>query len=488
MNLNKQTLQPPTNLRKETINVLVGEIKKVRKHSSKLIFVTISILQRGGDDSINNTPLQLAIQPQNSKLLETSYRKQHKLLKPHVKIHASGIYGHTKTKTKTLFVTDFYVMKFLPGIHSSVLWLFLQVLEEKVIDVELGCSYVNETVSRMENILTLKKHDKKKWCSTKAREISTGRARRGRAKAPVLTAENKMIMKKYETMVFMNEIILDTTFLDSTMHLGHADPTKNLKQFLSLPSKATSSTSNNNTSINNMGNINKRLEYAKFKKRPQVQTMIKIVKENIILKEEQVIIDVGGGRGDLGLALALSFPKQKVIVLEPNEPSLKTGEERAKELNIQNVEFICDKLENLDVVNIHKNESLRPLIVGLHCCGGLSDAILHLCGQKKISFCIVTCCFNSYHELRPPVVKLCDSNDEFMTLARIAETNDFKDIGIQYHATRIINNLRILKHIKTADNEISAKLPLQSLAWTAIKMYRFPRQWSKRNYVLCGVF
>ena len=75
-----------------------------------------------------------------------------------------------------------------------------------------------------------------------------------------------------------------------------------------------------------------------------------------------------------------------------------------------------------------------------------------------------------------------------MTLARIAETNDFKDIGIQYHATRIINNLRILKHIKTADNEISAKLPLQSLAWTAIKMYRFPRQWSKRNYVLCGVF
>ena len=171
MNLNKQTLQPPTNLRKETINVLVGEIKKVRKHSSKLIFVTISILQRGGDDSINNTPLQLAIQPQNSKLLETSYRKQHKLLKPHVKIHASGIYGHTKTKTKTLFVTDFYIMKFLPGIHSSVLWLFLQVLEEKVIDMEVGCSYVNEALPRMETILTLKKHDKNTPFSTQEKYL-----------------------------------------------------------------------------------------------------------------------------------------------------------------------------------------------------------------------------------------------------------------------------------------------------------------------------
>ena len=85
--------------------------------------------------------------------------------------------------------------------------------------------------------------------------------------------------------------------------------------------------------------IDRRIDYAKRKKRPQVQTLIKILKENMILKENQVIIDVGGGRGDLGLALAISFPKQQVIILEPNESSLKAGEQRAIELKIENLKI-----------------------------------------------------------------------------------------------------------------------------------------------------
>ena len=33
----------------------------------------------------------------------------------------------------------------------------------------------------------------------------------------------------------------------------------------------------------------------------------------MILKENKVIIDVGGGRGDLGLALAISFQNNKLL-------------------------------------------------------------------------------------------------------------------------------------------------------------------------------
>ena len=51
--------------------------------------------------------------------------------------------------------------------------------------------------------------------------------------------------------------------------------------------------------------------------------MIKLVKE--VIQNNQVIIDVGGGRGDLGLALAKTFPDHQVLVYEPNRPSLNQG-------------------------------------------------------------------------------------------------------------------------------------------------------------------
>ena len=48
--------------------------------------------------------------------------------------------------------------------------------------------------------------------------------------------------------------------------------------------------------------------------------MVKLVKE--VIQNNQVIIDVGGGRGDLGLALAKTFPDHQVLVYEPNRQAL----------------------------------------------------------------------------------------------------------------------------------------------------------------------
>ena len=77
----------------------------------------------------------------------------------------------------------------------------------------------------------------------------------------------------------------------------------------------------------------------------------------------------------------------------------------------------------------------------------------------------------------------------------MAETNDFQDVEIQYNATRIINNLRILKYIigDEDDDNVNVvkkkhKKAATSSSWSLINMYRFPREWSKRNYVLCGVY
>ena len=44
------------------------------------------------------------------------------------------------------------------------------------------------------------------------------------------------------------------------------------------------------------------------------------------------IIDVGGGRGDLALALSMEYPSVKITVYEPNKPSCDVGQQRANEL------------------------------------------------------------------------------------------------------------------------------------------------------------
>ena len=524
------------------IITLSGIIKHVRKHSSKLIFLTF--LPNNNTDNNNNTnsssSLQLAIQPRENQNIQELYRKYAKLIKPNVSMIASGIFGYTKTKTKTLFVHSFQPLKFKPGVSPSVLWDLLLLVEQQIISKATANTYIDNNNDNeellLEDVLSMKKHDKKRWCSKKAREISTGRKRRGRVKAPV---ENKEILQKYmnNDKLKFKEIILNQSFLDDTCTLGDVDPTKNLKHFLSSLSTTTGITTtnnNNNNSYNNYYNkkkkkndhddihngtninndvknqqtammIDRRIDYAKRKKRPQVQTLIKILKENMILKENQVIIDVGGGRGDLGLALAISFPKQQVIILEPNESSLKAGEQRAIELKIENIQFKCETLNDLAILNNGTSSSIAtennndssssssPIIVGLHCCGGLSDAILDLCGRKKLSFCLVTCCFNSYPNLRPR--NICKSTNEYNILAKMAETNDFQDVEIQYNATRIINNLRILKYIigdEDGDNvnvvKKKHKKAATSSSWSLINMYRFPREWSKRNYVLCGVY
>ena len=73
-------------------------------------------------------------------------------------------------------------------------------------------------------------------------------------------------------------------------------------------------------------------------------------------------------------------------VRKPNVPSLKAGELRAKELGIENIEFDSKKLDDLKISNCFSKRENNdcsaqehpPIVVGLHCCGGLSDAILDL--------------------------------------------------------------------------------------------------------------
>ena len=90
-------------------------------------------------------------------------------------------------------------------------------------------------------------------------------------------------------------------------------------------------------------------------------------------------------------------------------------------------------------------------------------------------------------QYRGIILEVCESKEDYDALARLAETNDFKDFEIQHRAMSIINNLRVQKHILGHVRQECTKLKSDDgRTWAFVKLYRFPRQWSKRNYVLCG--
>jgi hypothetical protein len=103
------------------------------------------------------------------------------------------------------------------------------------------------------------------------------------------------------------------------------------------------------------------------------------------------LIDVGGGRGDLALAVAARFGLQvRVTVIDCNESSLHAGRQRSSALGLTNIDFVCnDALSMLDNALI----TSASLFIGLHTCGGLTDVVLALALRAKCPFLLVPCCY-----------------------------------------------------------------------------------------------
>ena len=115
-----------------------------------------------------------------------------------------------------------------------------------------------------------------------------------------------------------------------------------------------------------------------------------------------LIVDVGGGRGDLSLLLAAVYPHTKVLVIEPNKLSLDEGQRRAKQLRLHNIQFLNLKVQHArkrllrEMHSSATNCALREcVVVALHACGGLTDAALQLASSLSASFVVCACCYCS---------------------------------------------------------------------------------------------
>jgi hypothetical protein len=439
---------------------VVGTVLKIRKHGKHLCFVTVR-LEGNEKSKIDGLGQIQAIVCRQEMGSDGTYKESMRYLKPCTEHTFRGNYRKAKSGTMSLFITESKAVRFTCGVSPSLVWKLLEDVNSNTVNIGVAASLVGLTTPEFQQVLSpgTSKQQRKAFCSKTARLVSTGKECRGRIRKPKLASQELARLERLKTDCRgLNEIVLDSAWLRmnaGTVALGDADPLANI-------------VSGGKISVGQGGG---RHHYAEKKKRPQVKTMIKLVQE--VVQSGQTIIDVGGGRGDLGIALAKTFPGHQVLVYEPNRPSCDQGRARATDLGFSNIAFKCEPLEALarklgnPQYGVERQDGRRPLLVSLHACGGLSDAILEVCGTFKLTFCLCTCCFASFPQLRPKEV--C-SREDYLFLSRIAETNELVD-GAQYCATRIINSLRVKAYLGSN--------------WS-VRLYRFPKEWSGRNFVIQG--
>jgi len=143
------------------------------------------------------------------------------------------------------------------------------------------------------------------------------------------------------------------------------------------------------------------------KKLPQIEWMIFHIQQLSTFNKNDpyYIVDVGGGRGDLSISLALRFQNANITVVDKNQVSLLAGKSVAESYQLNNIKFINEDVRNVSFDKIN-------LVIGLHCCGGLTDEALNLALKYKSSFVICTCCFCSNNQLLNDHFYLCDEKKD----------------------------------------------------------------------------
>lgn len=154
-------------------------------------------------------------------------------------------------------------------------------------------------------------------------------------------------------------------------------------------------------------------EYMHGKKEPQVRWVLERLRALVDpgacksggSLEGLHVLDIGGGRGDLAVAIAKEMKRQntssRVTVVDMNAQSLRGGEEYAASVGVSDrISFVeSDLATYLEDVQKRKGcdrSRLREVVVALHACGDLSDMALQHAKKSCECFVVVPCCFSKF--------------------------------------------------------------------------------------------
>ena len=195
-----------------------------------------------------------------------------------------------------------------------------------------------------------------------------------------------------------------------------------------------------------------RQEYLESKKHPQVAWFLQRLRSFPNIRH---ILDVGGGRGDLAIALAVGLgPETRVTVVDMNESSLEAGRSFADQCGVgDRMNWICDDFVSYAERN---DASDVDMVVALHACGYLSDLALEYAVHQKASFVICPCCYSKM-KVKSVATKL----------AEISEAHELSRRGMH-----VINSRRYWDLMAQGSHQIFLE--------------EFSRAWSSRNMVMVG--
>lgn len=71
-----------------------------------------------------------------------------------------------------------------------------------------------------------------------------------------------------------------------------------------------------------------------------------------IVKEKCQILDLGTGNGELGIRIAIKFPKSEVIGLDVSSGMMNQAKKKVKRIGIKNIKFIVSPMEKLRIKKI----------------------------------------------------------------------------------------------------------------------------------------
>ena len=180
-------------------------------------------------------------------------------------------------------------------------------------------------------------------------------------------------------------------------------------------------------------------------------------------------LDVGGGRGDLAVQIALEFTDCSVIAVDCNTSSIEAGKCYAEQCGVSDRIAFVEMNFSRYVQEYDGDTTAVDCIVALHACGDLSDMALSLARDIGCNFIICPCCYpKRYLDPFVPYWHRYCTEVEVDSLTRLVELDDRREVSRR--AMVVINSMR-----RDAFGE-------------GVGLEEFDSMISKRNIVLVGDF
>jgi len=256
-----------------------------------------------------------------------------------------------------------------------------------------------------------------------------------------------------------------------------------------------------------------RREYLHDKKWPQIRWLVKrldpilqhVRQKKVETQKYIEILDVGGGRGDLAVAVAEAFGDVRVTVVDLNEQSLEGGRvyyqsRKPSTETDDRVVFVCG-----DFADYAKSSIRFDVVTAWHACGDLSDYALEFAIEKHKAnanaFVICPCCYTKryiesfepkwigdYQQQQQQQCVPCTSSstpnttsNDIRTVQKLAEINERPEIT--HRAMGLINTMRLRSLLKlSSQNQEGQQQPTFD-----ITLEEYDLSYSSKNLVLVGV-